>query len=405
MFNMAFKIHSSLFSFWPLSICLLLISFFVCSSCNTKKNSTAEISVNTTSNKGDGQHTKLQINHAIGFKLDIHNDYTVLHIKQYNNDTSDIQTYILHNSDAILPSNLQGYPAIRVPISNVVLLQTAYSAYFKFCNATSAILGIADSKYIFDKDIVKEIELGTIQKVGSPEQLNIELLTNIKPEIVIGTGFPNVPNKDATLLERLGIPTLLFSDWMETDLLGRAEWVKLIAVLTGQEALVAKKFQIIENEYKSLCQKASLAKEAPIVMYNMPFKGTWYMPGGHSYIANTLKDAHGEYPWFDDTHTGGIQLDFETVFATGMKADIWINPGLATTLRDIIGVDARLTDFRPIQLGLVYNNNKRTNTEGANDYWESGLVNPHIVLADLINIMHPKLLPEHKLFYFQKLIN
>lgn len=137
----------------------------------------------------------------------------------------------------------------------------------------------------------------------------------------------------------------------------------------------------------------------------MPYKGTWYMPGGHSYIANTLNDANGAYPWANDTHTGGIQLDFETVFATGLKADIWINPGLATTLNDITGVDSRLTDFRPVQEGLVYNSNKRINPKGANDYWESGLVNPHIILADLINIIHPGLLPEHELFYYQKLTN
>ena len=401
---MTFKTHSSFISV-RLLVGLLWVSLLLCTSCRRETNNSEKILVPTAQSIANNQGTKLQINHAVGFDLDIYDGYAILHIKQYHNDTSDLQTYILLNHDVILPSNLLNFQTIQVPVNNVVLLQTAYSAYFKFCDATSSILGIADSKYVFDKDLNRKIEQGIIQEIGSPEQLNIELITKINPEIVIGTGFPNIPNKNAVLLERLGIPTLLFSDWMETELLGRAEWVKLISILTGREALAAKKFRIIENKYKLLCQTASLANSKPLIMYNMPYKGTWYMPGGYSYIANTLKDAHGSYTWHDDTHTGGIQLDFETVFVTGLKADIWINPGLATSLQDITGVDSRLASFRPVQQSLVYNNNKRTNQKGANDYWESGLVNPHIILADLIAIIHPGLLPEHDLFYYQKLVN
>jgi iron complex transport system substrate-binding protein len=39
----------------------------------------------------------------------------------------------------------------------------------------------------------------------------------------------------------------------------------------------------------------------------------------------------------------------------------------------------------------------------ANDYWESGIINPHVILADLINILHPELLPDHKLHYYRQL--
>ncbi|MYK41684.1 MAG: ABC transporter substrate-binding protein, partial [Gemmatimonadetes bacterium] len=40
---------------------------------------------------------------------------------------------------------------------------------------------------------------------------------------------------------------------------------------------------------------------------------------------------------------------------------------------------------------------------GGNDYWEAGLVEPHIVLADFIKILHPDHLPEHALKFYKKL--
>lgn len=43
------------------------------------------------------------------------------------------------------------------------------------------------------------------------------------------------------------------------------------------------------------------------------------------------------------------------------------------------------------------------NENGGNDYWESGVTNPHLVLADLIKIFHPELLPDHELYFYQKL--
>ena len=66
--------------------------------------------------------------------------------------------------------------------------------------------------------------------------------------------------------------------------------------------------------------------------------------------------------------------------------------------------DQVLTDLTwNSKLGNGDNNNARVNVDGGNDYWEGGISNPDIVLADLIKILHPELLPEHQLFYYRKL--
>jgi len=41
--------------------------------------------------------------------------------------------------------------------------------------------------------------------------------------------------------------------------------------------------------------------------------------------------------------------------------------------------------------------------QGGNDYWESAVVRPDLLLKDLVSIIHPELLPDYKQFYYRRL--
>lgn len=51
----------------------------------------------------------------------------------------------------------------------------------------------------------------------------------------------------------------------------------------------------------------------------------------------------------------------------------------------------------------VYNNNRWLSEGGRNHYWEEGMAEPQILLADLVRIFHPGVLPHHELKYFQSI--
>lgn len=127
--------------------------------------------------------------------------------------------------------------------------------------------------------------------------------------------------------------------------------------------------------------------------------------GGNSFEAILLKDAGANYPWFDEKQTGGLRKDFEVIYKVGLEAEVWLNPGAATSREEILQKDGRFKDFKAFKTGRIYNNNRRVSPAGGNDYWESGVVHPERLLADLIHILHPTLLPGHELFYYQKLNN
>jgi iron complex transport system substrate-binding protein len=56
-----------------------------------------------------------------------------------------------------------------------------------------------------------------------------------------------------------------------------------------------------------------------------------------------------------------------------------------------------------VQRGRVYANDARVNANGGNDYFESGVMNPDVVLADLVKIFHPELVQDHTLTYYRRL--
>ena len=66
--------------------------------------------------------------------------------------------------------------------------------------------------------------------------------------------------------------------------------------------------------------------------------------------------------------------------------------------RQARGTDLGLISV-PMELVVGTVNNARTNAAGGNDYFESGVVHPELVLRDLIKIFHPELVEEDFVYY------
>lgn len=207
------------------------------------------------------------------------------------------------------------------------------------------------------------------------------------------------------LLREAGIPVLINSEWVEHTPLARAEWVKLVAALLDKEALVNEKFEKIETEYDRLAALATKTDAKPTVLSGLNTKDAWFLPSGDSYMARFFADAGADYPWKNEKATGSLPIAFEAVYPIALKADFWLNVGFdaSDTRHGILSQDARYADFSAFKTGKMYSYNARVNAQGSNDFFESGTVNPHTVLADLIRIFHPGLLPHHRLVYYKQL--
>ena len=189
-------------------------------------------------------------------------------------------------------------------------------------------------------------------------------------------------------------------------MLGRAEWIKFIAAFYNKEALAAKVFDGIVAQYQTYQNLASniSTDKTPTVFSGTLWRGTWFMSGGKTYIVQLIKDAGGNYLWSDNDSRQTLPLDFEVVYDRAHNADHWLPMRNDwTAMENVSSTDPRYESFNAFKKGQISNANARLTEHGGNDYFEMGLIEPHLILADMIKIFHPELLPDYKLKYHQKL--
>lgn len=343
------------------------------------------------------------IRYAKGFAIDYYPAYKLLSIYTGSGNQADTMQYVLLAKGVKAPEGYEKAQLIQIPVKNLVVMSSMHVALADFAGVADAITGLGSLQYVSSATVRKNIAAGKVKEIGIDGNMNNEKLISMQPGLVMVMGNPDAKFSKYETLSGAGVPVMLNSEWLETTPLGRAEWVKVMAALMNRETLVEGKFDSLVTEYKRLAQIGRGAKAKPSVIVGMPYKGTWYVPDGDSYMVQFFKDAGTSYKWINTHGTGSLPLTFETVAPTALKADFWLNVGYVDSKKDIKALDVRYADFRPFKNGQVFNNTKRTNNLGSNDYWESGAVNPQLVLADLIKILHPELLPAHQLVYYKQL--
>jgi len=376
-------------------ILLLVAGFISCQNSGTK-------------NKHSEQKTiaKTEVKYAELFSITTFENYTEISVINPWNKNEIYGQYILIAKGSESSTDLTTLPEdaviIETPIDNLALLATPYIGYIEKLNALDKITGIANGEYVYNENVRSNIKNGHIAIVGKNADINLEMLIDVDADVIIGSGF-QTKNKSLELAEKSGLDIVYFVEWMEQSPLARAEWIKVAGALLGKEKEAEVIFKEIESQYLKVTNLAASQDQKPSVMLAKPWSGTWNMPGGKSYMAHYLRDAGAAYHWFSDTTSGSIPLSFEEVIDQQMNTDIWINPGQATSISQILEDDERYAIFKPTQTGEIYGYNHKKNKDGINAYWEIGSVNPHLILSDLIKIFHPDLMPDYAFYFYEKL--
>ena len=347
---------------------------------------------------------KVQLEYATGFSVDYFNHYKVVTVTQPLKAAPETFEYVLVQCGTPAPTELSDAQIIEVPIRTVATLSTTYLPHLELLDQTDALVGVDQFNFIYAPNVRQKIDRGELIEFNSGRTLDMEKLLVAAPDLVMayGTGDPDVDSYSRIM--QAGLPVALVGEYVETSPLGRAEWLMFTALFFNQEARAQQIFTDIATEYSALVELTDTLTERPGVFTGFSYEGTWYMSGGKSYAAALLEDAGADYLWADNDSTVTIPLDFESVFDQAVAADVWINVSQDWfSYGDAIATDPRYGKFNALKQNNVFNNNARMNDFGGNDYWESGAVSPHLILADLVKIFHPQLLPDHDLVYYQKL--
>lgn len=343
------------------------------------------------------------IEYADGLEVEYFDNYKVINVLTPWNGADQTFQYVLVQCGTPAPEGYDDAEIIEVPVHTAVSLSTTYLPHFVELGIVDSLVAVDEFDFVYTPEIRARIDAGDVAEVGGSSMVNVEQVLDLEPDVIFTYGIGS-PDYDAhPMLLDAGLTVALNSDYMETSPLGRAEWIKFTAMFFNREAEANAFFDGVVSRYTDLQALAAEAETRPTVMVNGMYGDTWYVSGGASYTARFIEDAGGEYLWADNTSTGGVPLSFEAVLDRAQDADFWLNPNFWLSLGDGLAEDERYSEFAAFANGNVYNNNLRMTEMGYNDYSESGVSHPDQVLADLIAIFHPELLPDHEMVYFRHL--
>nr|WP_300999081.1 ABC transporter substrate-binding protein [Methanoculleus sp.] len=231
--------------------------------------------------------------------------------------------------------------------------------------------------------------------------LDTERIIELEPDVVFCIANGNKDSDSHYKLREAGLKPVVTAEWMEDCPLGRAEWIKFIAYFYNKEQEANDFFDGVKAGYLEVSGKTKNLDDKPTVFSGIDYQGTWYAPGGGSYVAKLFRDAGAEYVLSDDTGRGDRSIDVEVVYERAHDADYWINIGFSDDIDELLALDPRYTNFDAFKSGNIYHYNARVNAFGGNDYWQSGILRPDIVLEDLVAILHPEFVPDYELYYYR----
>jgi iron complex transport system substrate-binding protein len=372
----------------------LFLIFVTILACKPKKND--------SQSSAYPHSAKTNIKYAKGFSVTYLDGAKLVEVlKPYPTATSGI-SYLLVNKGSAIPNHDKNTRVITVPISRMVCTSTSHIPLLDYLNETDALVGFPTTDYISSEKMRKRIDAGLVSELGVDKSMNMERLAVLKPDLVMGytvTGDLGQFKK----MEEMNIPMVVNGEYLEEHPLGRAEWIKFMALFFNKEEMADSVFSEIEKSYNQTRELVANATHQPTVMSGVVYGDTWFLPGGRNYAAQLLKDAGCTYLWADNTSTGFLELSFESVYKQAHQADFWIGVASFTDLKSIADADRRYTRFNAFKNGNVFTYDTRKGAKGGSEFLELGYLRPDLILKDLVKIAHPELLPDHTLFFHQQL--
>lgn len=342
------------------------------------------------------------LKYASGFKVSFSGRAKLVEVTYpYQGAGSGYRYLLVQRGDSIPPHDA-GTKVIRIPVESIVCTSTTHIPLLDYLNETDKLTGFPTTDYISSEKMRKRIDEGKVAELGVDKGMNLERLAVLKPDVVMGYVMSSDYGQFRKM-EDLGIPVVINAEYLEKHPLGRAEWIKFMALFFNREKEADSVFRGIEKNYLDVKTMTDTIRQKPTVLSGVLYGDAWFLPGGENYASRILKDAGCDYIWGDDPSNGFLQMSFEKVYEKAHNADLWIGTAQFNDLRSLENADHRYAKFRPFREKTVYTYDARRGAKGGSEFLELGYLRPDLIIKDLVRIAHPNLLPHHELYFHKKL--
>ena len=287
---------------------------------------------------------------------------------------------------------------VQVPVKRVATGSCTHVGFMNALNALDALCAVTDKHLVYTPLSDEVLNLGDCI---SPD---VERFVAAAPDVVFMSAY-STNDAATTRLQKAGLTVVPVMEWVENDPLGRAEWVRFFGAFLDCADTAEVLFTKIQDHYTGMSELVERSGNAftKSILSGGSFRGTWYVPSGATYMGRLFHDAGAKYAYADNQTNGSVPLGIEQVLQSFRDADVWVGAP-ATTMEELSEMDGKHTWFKAYETGNVYTFKARMTPTGGNDFWESGVTEPDIILQDLIYVLYPAMLPaEYELKYMKKL--
>ena len=353
---------------------------------------------------------KLAIEDAANFSVEYRKSYKVVTVREAYTGAAP-ERYVLVQCGTPAPalsalSVVSGDAAVAqivtVPVTSVFAFSSTHLSLLVDLGRVDVLTGVAQLDTVMDPIVEARIRTGKVAefaRIGLT--IDVERVVSAKPSVLMANGTSNAT---IGVIKSAGVPVVANSEWLEPTALGRAEWLKYMALFLNEERNAQTLYGAMKNRYRALSARAIARPDAerPLVMTGRSTRGTFVIAGGRSYVAALIKDAGGRYVWPDNTSAGSATVDLEAQIQRAADADVWINGGGWKNMTAMLEDEPRYSAFKAYRNGRVWVYERRQQPNGANDYWSRSVTHPDLVLADLVKIFHPQLAVDHEFEWYMR---
>ena len=272
---------------------------------------------------------------------------------------------------------------ISKPMERIICMSSTQVAALTEIGADSLIVGVSGLKYLANPSLLNR----GCPDVGYELSLNYEKILELKPDVLITYSVSMDEPQHVTKLRTLGVPVLVIYEHYEKHPLGKAEYVRLCGALTGRQKQADEWFAGVKDRYCTLADSVKASGKGSLkVLMNVPYGEAWFVPGSENYMSRLVEDAGGTVLGTKVGRASSV-MSLEQAYDLSQSADIWMHVEGNNTREELSATHQLFPKFGPLAKGLpIYNNTLRMNSEGGNDFWESGAVRPDLILEDLVRI-------------------
>ena len=383
-----------------------------------KSDSSADTPSSTSSQQGcikdfdsskDYFTDKATFRDARDITVSYHKSYKVVTLKHPSNTAKKPVQYVLVQCGAPQPKlngDLARAQKITIPTTKVALGSTTLPMKFQMLGKLGSVAGMVNVDRVGNPDTrqaLKDHKVASFAAGDNATEINTEKLAALRPDLFI---FNLVSGSDNTSkidkIKEMGIPVVAEPNFLESTPLGRAEWIKYDSLFVNAERTANQKYDEIAEKYHATAKRAATVTTRPTVLHGSQYKGVWYIKPNENYSIQFLRDAGGEYVFKDLHGVASRKMDTEAIIKKAHDADFWIDGPEKSSIPEILKADPRLKSLKALDNGNVWDATLRADPKHGNDYWQTGVVRPDLVLADLTAILHPELDADHQFYFYRK---